>query len=122
MQLPAMPVQAKPFLWGMAVGAIALTITGFTWGGWMTDSTADALAQDHAEAAVVTALTPACVNRFRASPEASANLAALKDIDSSWKQRNYVRDGGWATMPESSPVGDRALAESCAEALNSITL
>lgn len=122
MNIPSIPVQTKPFLWGAAAGALALAIVGFGWGGWMTNPTAEKLAQDRTEAAVVTALTPVCVDQFRNSANASANLAALKEIDSNWDQRNYVSEGGWATMPGSTTKPDRQLAAACAEELDTLVL
>ena len=35
------PVETKPALWGMAGGAIAAAIIGFTWGGWVTGGRAE---------------------------------------------------------------------------------
>jgi hypothetical protein len=45
----------KPAIWGAVVGAIGIMIAGF-WGfGWMLASTADKMAKDQSEAAVVVA-------------------------------------------------------------------
>jgi hypothetical protein len=51
-------------LWGAAAGAIALAIVGFSWGGWVTGGSAETLAKNRATTAVVTALTPICVEKF----------------------------------------------------------
>src|SRR5205085_10371658 len=59
------PVETKPALWGTAAGAIALAIAGFTWGGWVTGGKADADATQRANAAVVVALAPICVEKFK---------------------------------------------------------
>lgn len=122
MNIPTMPNQTKPFLWGAAVGAVALAIVGFAWGGWVTGSTAEKLAGSRADAAIVTALTPICVDQFQTSAKASANLAELKEISNSWDQRNYVSEGGWATMPGSTTTPDRQLAAACAEELDKLVL
>ena len=74
------PSETKPALWGAAGGAVALAIVGFTWGGWMTTSTANKLADQRAESAVVAILTPICVEKFQQSGNAIANLAALRKI------------------------------------------
>jgi hypothetical protein len=113
MQLPS---ETKPALWGAAGGAILLAIIGFTWGGWMTTSTANKLAGQRADSAVVEILTPICVEKFRQNVDATANLAALKKISSSWEQRNFVEKGGWATRPGAASP-DYALARACAEKL-----
>ena len=46
------PSEVKPALWGAAGGAILLAIVGFTWGGWMTTSAANKLADQRADVAV----------------------------------------------------------------------
>lgn len=122
MNIPSIPVQTKPFLWGAAAGALVLAIAGFGWGGWVTSTAAEKLAQDRTEAAVVAALTPVCVDQFRNSANASANLAALKEFDRSWDQRDYVSEGGWATMPGSTAEPSRELAATCAEELDTLVL
>src|SRR5216683_6875027 len=88
------PSETKPALWGAAGGAIALAIVGFTWGGWMTTSTANKLADHRADSAVVAILTPICVDKFQQNGDATANLIALKKISSTWEQGNFVEKGG----------------------------
>jgi len=97
-------------------GAILLAIVGFTWGGWMTTSAANKLADQRADVAVVAILTPICVEKFQQNGDAIANLTALKKISSSWEQGNFVEKGGWATRPGASSP-DYVLARACAEKL-----
>src|SRR5260370_2048603 len=114
------PSETKPALGGVAGGAIALAIVGFTWGGWMTTGTANKLADQRADTAVVAILTPICVDKFQQNGDATANLVALKKISSSWEQGNFVEKGGWATRPGvTSP--DYVLARACAEKLGQAT-
>ena len=120
MNIPELPVQTNPFLWGMAAGAVALAFAGFNWGGWVTGGAAEKLASERAGAAIVSSLTPICVARFRASDKAPANLAALKEIKLSWEQADYVGKGGWATMPGSTAEPNREVATACAEALGKL--
>lgn len=122
MNIPTIPVQTKPFLWGAAMGAVVLAIVGFNWGGWMTGSAAEKVAAERTDTAIVTAFTPVCVDQFQRNTNASANLAELKEIDRSWDQRNYVSEGGWATIPGASSGANRKLAASCAEQLAETTL
>jgi len=112
------PVETKPALWGIAGGAIAMAIAGFTWGGWVTGSTANAEATKRADAAVVVALAPICVDKFEHAGDAAANSAALKKADS-WTQGDFVEKGGWATMPGPSnpPEQVSAVAQACATLL-----
>jgi alpha/beta superfamily hydrolase len=121
MNIPKLPVQTKPFLWGATAGAVALAIVGFNWGGWVTGAGAEKLAGARADAAIVSSLTPICIAQFKASAKAPANLAALKETKS-WEQVGYVEKGGWATMPGSTADPNRQVATACAEALDKLIL
>ena len=111
------PIETKPALWGAAGGAIAAAIIGFSWGGWTTGGKAEAAASMRANDAVVGALAPVCVERFRRADDAANNLAALKKADS-WTQGDFVEKGGWAAMPgTSSPDRVTAVAKACAALL-----
>jgi pimeloyl-ACP methyl ester carboxylesterase len=109
----------KPALWGAAAGAIALAIVGFSWGGWVTGRTAETIATNRAETAVVAALTPICVEKFRQAADASANLAEMKKTTYSWDQSKFVEKGGWATMPGSTEPNS-AVAMACAASLGRV--
>ena len=110
------PSAVKPALWGAAGGAVAVAIVGFSWGGWVTGSTANELASKRADSAVVAALTPICVEKFQHNADAVANLVALKAISSSWQQGKFIESGGWATRPGAASP-DYALGGACAERL-----
>jgi hypothetical protein len=101
-------------LWGAAGGALAAMIVGFAWGGWVTGGRAETDAAQRANTAIVAALAPVCVERFRRATDVSANLAALKKIDS-WSQGEFVEKGGWAMSPGSKPYDQAsAVAKACA--------
>lgn len=120
MNIPKLPEQTNPFLWGAAVGAITLAVVGFNWGGWVTGGTAEKLAGARADEAIVSSLVPICVAQFQKSPEARGRLTALKQVKS-WEQGDYVSSGGWATMPGSvSTEPNRLVAQACAEALSKL--
>jgi len=111
------PIETKPALWGMAGGAVALAIVGFTWGGWTTGGTAETTALLRVNDAVVGALAPVCVDKFRRAGDASAKLAEIKKIDT-WAQGDFVEKGGWAAVPgTSSPERVSAVAKACAALL-----
>jgi hypothetical protein len=82
----------------------------------MTGSTANRLAAERADTAVVAALTPVCVEKFLQNSDAQANLAVIKKIPSNSEQGEYVRKGGWATQPGATST-DYHLARECAEKL-----
>lgn len=104
----------KRLLQGACAGALATMVIGFSWGGWTLGKTADRMADQRANNAVVAALAPICVDKFQRATEATATLAKLKTIDS-WRQDRFVVDGGWATFPGSAPNLD--VAEACAKIL-----
>ncbi len=106
----------KPALWGAVVGAIGMAIVGFSWGGWVTAGAADTLAKNQVATAVVVALTPICVERFRQAADAPANLVEMKKAAYVWDQSKFVEKGGWATMPGSTEPNS-AVARACAESL-----
>jgi alpha/beta superfamily hydrolase len=116
MQIPA---ETKPAVWGAIGGAVVLAIVGFTWGGWVTGGTSAQIAKQRAEAAVVAALAPICVDKFRRASDAPANLAALQKVNS-WQQASFIETGGWATMPGAT-APDSAVARACAEILGAKT-
>lgn len=113
-----MPVQApwlKPAVWGVVVGAVGTMIVGFSWMGWVLGSTAERMAVDRSTSAVIVALTPACVARFMQQPNAAVKLAEFQKIDS-WRQQQFVEEGGWAT-PRGEKTPHSGLASACAEEL-----
>ena len=87
MQLPAIleGESLTRLLQGAALGAVATMFVGFYWGGWSVSSTADKMAKERSELAVVAALAPVCADKFRALPDADAKKVALSKVDS-WKR------------------------------------
>jgi dienelactone hydrolase len=109
------PEWLKPGLQGAAVGAVALAIVGFSWGGWVTGGTATKMASDHARLEVVAALVPICIEQSSMDPQVVETLAKLKDA-SSYQRSKMLMNVGWATMPGSSdPSYD--VASACMEKL-----
>jgi hypothetical protein len=105
----------KPAVWGAIVGAVITMTAGFSWMGWVLGGTADRIAVERANRAVVVALTPSCVSRFMQQPNAAVKLKELQAVDS-WKQREFVEAGGWATSSgDKAPNSD--VASACAEQL-----
>lgn len=109
------PEWTKPAAVGAVAGAIALAIVGFSWGGWMTATTAAAIANDQSRDDVVAVLMPICVDQAGKDPEMTARIAELKDAPS-YQRGDIVTKAGWATMPGSTDV-NRRVAQACAERL-----
>lgn len=113
-----LPFELKMPLVGAAIGAFALAMIGFTWGGWMTTNTANRLAEKQAEIAIVAALAPICADDFQKQTGAVEKLATLK-ATTSYQQAQFIVEGGWATMAgaEKPSFGT---AQGCAELLRAL--
>ena len=105
-------------LQGAAAGAVVTLIVGFNWGGWVTGGTAKEMVQRSTTSAVVSALSPICVDKFQHSAEAAVNMVELKKV-SSYQQGSFIEKGGWATLPGSDRA-DSAVACACGEMLSSL--
>ena len=105
-------------LQGAAGGAVVTLIVGFNWGGWVTGGTAKEMVQRSTTTAVVSALSPICVDKFQHSAEAVTNAAELKKL-ASYQQGSFIEKGGWATLPGGEGANS-AVARACAEMLNSL--
>ena len=110
------PTWTKPGITGAIIGAVATMIIGFSQGGWYTGSSAERLAKETADVAVIDALVPICVNQSKVDPDTTAKLGQLLAIKSSYEQRDFVMKSGWATMPAANDP-NRDLASKCADAL-----
>ena len=77
-------------LWGAAAGAVALAVVGFTWGDWYT---AKGAAQ-RAQAAVQTAMIPACVKEVMADPAAAVELKVKRTSDYDDVVRDHLKRVG----------------------------
>ena len=94
------PTWTKPGIWGAVLGAILITIVGFSSDFVVSNDTAQAMAQERSDNAIIAALTPICVAQFKSESQQdmSRHLAAMKK-ESSWDRGDYVEKQGWATMP-----------------------
>ena len=109
------PEWLKPGIYGAVVGAAALTIAGFSWGGWVTGGTAEQLAGKQAKLEVIAALVPICMEQSSQDPQAGDTLTELKNT-SSYKRVDVIMRTGWATMPGSSDPS-RDVARACVQQL-----
>jgi len=105
----------KAGFYGAVVGAVALAVVGFSWGGWTTASMARERTADAAQQQVVAALVPICLEQARRDPEATATLAELRDA-ASFNRRSLMMETGWAMMP-GADAADRDVAIACLEQL-----
>jgi hypothetical protein len=100
----------KRLVQGAAAGAIAAIVVGFTWGGWMLSSTAQAQINDAEQASIVRVLAPICADRFEHAADVNDNLKALNAAES-WTRNEMIEKAGWTTFPGSQP--DPKVADAC---------
>ena len=110
----ARPTKTVVF-WSCVASAVVTMIVGFSWGGWVTGSTARSMAAVTGEDAVVNRLAPICVVRFNQDPSKDLKLKEVQATDT-WQRGDYVKKQGWATMPgEKEPDGK--VADECVKLL-----
>ena len=111
-----LPPSLKPGIWGAVVGVAGISLLGFSVLAWTLGGTAERMAKERAEAAIVDVLTPICVEKFHAQGDASAKLTEFSKA-STWERRLMIENGGWATVP-GTDAPNKAVARACAERLN----
>jgi len=109
------PPSLKPGIWGAVIGATIVWVLGFSVFGWTLRDTAERMAKERAQTAVVDALAPICVERFRQQPDAPAKLTEFSKA-STWDRRSIIEKGGWATAPGAA-TPNSAVSTACAERL-----
>ena len=109
------PPSLKPGIWGVAIGAGAISTLGFTIFGWTLGGTAERMAKERVQTAVVDAFAGICVQRFQQQADAPVKLTEFNKA-SSWDRRSIIEKGGWATVP-GTDTPNSAVATACAERL-----
>src|SRR5207302_10151844 len=111
--------RVKPAVWGAVAGAAAISFAGFSQLGWTLGSTADRLANERADSAIVGVLAPICVEKFQQQSDSATKLIEFKKA-ASWDQRSLIEKGGWATTPGTDKT-DSAVVSACAEKLGRLS-
>jgi hypothetical protein len=104
-------------LQGAGIGFVLTVAIGFNWAGsgfgWVTGGTAEKIANQRAETAVIAVLAPICAQKFLAQPDIAAKKAAFEKIES-WKRRDELSKES-TTLPggsyQSSDLVDACSAE-----------
>jgi hypothetical protein len=102
--------------WSCAACVVLTMIVGFTWGGWVTGGTAQEMAEEAKETTTQQLAAALCVERFMSAQDVGVQLASLKEITSSYRQSEFIEDGGWATLPGAEEANAEG-ADLCAERL-----
>ena len=114
------PEWLKPAAAGAVVGALAVAIGGFSFAGWVGQSTAMQMATDRAEIEVTAAMVPICVQQAKVDPEFAASMARIKEGRSYERANIMMETTDWATMPGSDKA-ERNVASACIETLEAGT-
>jgi len=109
----------KPALLGAVAGAVAISVIGISSMSWTLGSTAERMAADRAESAVVSVLAPICVEKFQQQANSAAKLIEFKKA-ASWDQRALIEKGGWATTPGAEKMNS-AVASACVDKLGRLS-
>jgi hypothetical protein len=108
---------SKIVLFWSCAACVALTmIVGFSWGGWTTGGTAQEMVERATKETREQVAAALCVERFVGAQDAGVQLASLKDVTSSYRQRQFIEEGGWATLPGTDRASAKG-ADLCAKRL-----
>ncbi|MCR9275699.1 hypothetical protein CDZ98_22425 [Mameliella alba] len=110
------PDWLKPGIYGALLGAAALAIVGFSWGGWVTGGTAKDRAEDLSQQTLTTAMVPICLDMARNDPQRLAKIETIRTA-SRYQQRDALMEAGWATVPGADGP-DRDIAQACLAAID----
>lgn len=112
--------RVETIFWSACGGAATLAFVGFVFGGWVTGGKAAEMAKQQSEKAVIGALAPICVDKFRHAKNVDENMGKLNAISYTWEKGEYVSKGGWATLPGNvEPFS--GVAQACAEMLGNLS-
>lgn len=108
------------WFWSCVASIVATLVIGFSWGGWVTGGAATRMAADAAGSARAQLAAEDCISRFENGPDAMAQLAVLKKVES-YQRVDLIEKDGWVTMPGSKdPVA--GAADICAQQLVNASL
>lgn len=111
-----MPSWLKPGLYGAILGAVVISVIGFSWGGWVTGPSSRNRAAALAQSSVVAAMLPVCLDMARSDPARADKMATIRAA-SIYKRRDALMAAGWATMP-GTDAPNRDIAQACLSELD----
>jgi hypothetical protein len=108
-------------LQGIAIGFALTVIVGFNWFsygfGWTLGGTAEKMASQRVDAALVAAYTPVCVEKF-VGPADDAKWEEFAKVES-WRRDDYVKKAGFATLPDATEPNN-SVAQACSGVLTKL--
>jgi hypothetical protein len=111
----------KRLLQGVVVGVVLTVVVGFNWFhygfGWTLGRTAETMASNRVDVALVAAYTPVCVEKF-VGPADDAKWEEFAKVES-WNRDDFVKKAGLATIPGATEPNS-SVAISCAGVLTKL--
>jgi hypothetical protein len=123
MEVPSMlrGESLKRLLQGVVVGVVLTVVVGFNWFhygfGWTLGRTAETMASNRVDVALVAAYTPVCVEKF-VGPADDAKWEEFAKVES-WNRDDFVKKAGLATIPGATEPNS-SVAISCAGVLTKL--
>ena len=123
MEVPSMlrGESLKRLLQGVVVGVALTVVVGFNWFhygfGWTLGGTAETMASNRVDVALVAAYTPVCVEKF-VGPADDAKWEEPAKVES-WNRDDFVKKAGLATIPGATEPNS-SVAISCAGVLTKL--
>ncbi|NND48860.1 MAG: hypothetical protein HKN60_01265 [Rhizobiales bacterium] len=93
----------KGLVGGIIVGALGVTIVTMGTGWAVPKGTAEQMAKDEANKAVVEEFAKICLAQYEASPDIESHNARLKESEV-YQQRDYIAKRKFSVMPGSTNV------------------
>ena len=94
---------------------------GFSWTGygfgWTLGGTAEKMASERVDVALVAAYTPVCVEKF-VGPADDAKWQEFAKVES-WRRDDYVKKAGLSTIPDAT-APNSSVAVACAGVLTKL--
>ena len=115
------PVTKATLLWSCLGSVVVALGIGFTVGGWVTGGTARDMVEAAGQDARFDLASAICVERFMAEPDLRERLTELREIGSTFRQRQYIEAGDWAIMP-GRDAATRQAADLCARVLANLDI
>lgn len=120
-ELKESQVSKTTLIWSCAGSVVVALVVGFTFGGWVTGSTARDMVETAGQEGRFDLASAICVERFMDQDDLNARLTELQDIGSSFRQRQYIEAGDWAIMPGTDSA-TRQAADLCARVLANLDI
>ncbi len=90
------------------VGVMTTIAVGFTWGGWVTSTKAAGMASQASSTGQAKLAATICADRFMTASNAGTQTALLQWTETA-QRGDFIRQGGWLTLPGmSEPVAGAA--------------